>query len=137
MPRVFEGKVAIPGDKIEDYFQALKEAHEERKPFREYLENLRSEFEKYLLEKYTKRTSRKHIFIIQTFIEFLCDYTDVDNLEEVTKGMANSKFRQWYHRKIYDSSSDNDIRVAVRKFFQFLESEKNIKNEKALSGLNT
>ncbi|NEX23111.1 site-specific integrase [Thiorhodococcus mannitoliphagus] len=135
MPKVFTGKVMIPGDKIDEYFQARKEAEEERKPFRDHLESLKSEFESYLSNKYTEKTARKHTNIIQMFIEFLCDYTDVENLEDVTKGMANSHFRKWYHRKVWDSSTDSDIKVAVRKFFQFLESEKNIKNEKALSGL--
>jgi site-specific recombinase XerD len=135
MVKVFTGKVMIPGDKIDEFFQAAKKAEEERKPFREYLENLKFEFEEYLFEKYTEKTARKHTKIIQMFIEFLCRYTDVENLEDVTKGMANSQFRQWYHRKVWDSSTDNDIKVAVRKFFQFLDSEKNIKNEKALSGL--
>ncbi len=135
MAKVFTGKVMIPGDKIDEFFQAVKEAEEERKPFREYLETLKSEFAEYLIEKYTKKTSHKHTIIIQMFIEFLCGYTDVENLEDITKGMANSQFRQWYHRKVWDSSTDNDIKVAVRKFFQFLDSEKNIKNEKALSGL--
>lgn len=136
MAKVFTGKVIIPGEQLGQYFEALKEFEEERKPFRESLEKLNNEFEEYLLAKYTKKTARKHTGIVQMFIEFLCHYTDVQNLEEVTKGMSNSQFRQWYKRKVWDSSSDNDLKVAVKKFFQFLESEKGLKNEKALSGLN-
>jgi site-specific recombinase XerD len=135
MAKVFTGRVTIPGDKIGEYFEALQQFEDERKPFREYLEGLNDEFEEYLVSKYTPKTARKHTSIIQMFIDFLCRYTDVQSLEEVTKGMANSQFRQWYKRKVWDSSSDTDLRVAVKKFFQFLDSEKGIKNEKALSGL--
>ena len=135
MSKVFTGKVIIPADKINEYIQALEAAEEERNPFREYLENLNSKFEDYLLKKYTKKTARKHTNIVQMFIDFLCGYTDVQRLEDVTKGMANSQFRQWYHRKVWSSYTDNDIKVAIKKFFQFLDSEENIKNEKALSGL--
>lgn len=135
MPRVFTGKIMIPADKMDEYFQALEEAEAKRKPFRDYLESVESEFSGYLSQKYTPRTVRKHSHIIQMFIEFLCSYTDVEKLEDVTKGMANSHFKKWYRRKVWDSSTDNDIKVAVKKFFQFLDTEKGIKNAKAVSGL--
>ena len=135
MAQVFSGKVAILGDQLENYFQALADAEKARQPFREYLESLNNEFEAYLAEAYTKKTARKHSSVVDLFIHFLCGYTDVESLEEVTKGMANSQFRQWYHRKVISSAKDNDLKVAIRKFFQFLETEKGIKNEKALSGL--
>ncbi len=135
MPNVFTGKIVIPSGKMDEYLQALKEFEDARQPFRDYLENLGAEFTEYLLEKYTHKTAHKHTFIIEMFIEFLCAHTDVENLEEVTKGMANSHFRKWYHRKVVDYATDNELKVAVKKFFLFLNSEKNIKNEQALSGL--
>jgi len=135
MPKVFNTKVVIPGNKLSEYLQARQEFEDERKPFIERLNSLNGDFFKYLTSKYTKKTANKHTRIVQMFIEFLCGYTDVESLEEVTKGIANSKFRQWYKRKVWDSATDNDLKVALRKFFQFLDTEKGIKNEKALSGL--
>jgi len=40
MPEVFSGKVLIPGDQIDDYLTALKEAEEARAPFRRSLDEL-------------------------------------------------------------------------------------------------
>lgn len=135
MPQVFTGKVVIPGDKLDEYFNLLKEAENARKPFKENLIHLNREFEKHLRAKYNQRTSRKHASIIEMFIEFLCGYTDVEKIEEITKGMVNTHFKKWYKRKVIDSSTENDLRVALKKFFLFLSLEKNISNEKVLQAL--
>lgn len=47
----------------------------------------------------------------------------------------NSHFRSWYKKKVWDSATDNDLRVALRKFFQFLATEKGITNQKAVDAL--
>lgn len=135
MARVFKGKVMIPGDKVDEYFKALEEAEKAREPFRKYLSSLNEEFADYLISKFSQKTARKHAGIVQMFIEFLCAYTDVDKIEDITRGMANTHFRQWYKRKVWDSSTPNDLKIALRKFFQFLADEKGIINEKALQGL--
>lgn len=135
MARVFTGKVVIPGDKIEEYFKALAEAEKARKPFKRYLENLNEQFEQYLTTKYSQKTARKHSGIIGLFIIFLCEYSDVQSLEEVTKGIVNTHFRQWYKRKVLDSTDPNDLRIALKKFFQFLDTGKGIKNPKVLEAL--
>ncbi len=49
MPQVFTGKVAIPGDKIQDYLKMLEEAEKQREPFRKSLNELYDEFHDYLL----------------------------------------------------------------------------------------
>jgi hypothetical protein len=49
--------------------------------------------------------------------------------------MVNTHFRQWYKRKVLDASTANDLRVALRKFFQFLAAEKGIQNPKVLDAL--
>ena len=69
------------------------------------------------------------------FIEFISRQTDIERLEDVTKGIVNTHFRQWYKRKVMDSSTVNDLRVALRKFFQFLATEKGIQNPKVLDAL--
>ena len=42
---------------------------------------------------------------------------------------------QWYKPKVRDSATPDDSRVALNKFFQFLDKEKGIKNPRALEGL--
>ena len=135
MAKVFTGKVVIPGDKMEAYFKALAEAEKEREPFRNYLDELNSQFADYLDLKYSSRTARKHSGVVEMFIEFLCRQTDVEKIEDITRGIANTYFRQWYKRKVWDSATADDLKVALRKFFQFLAAEKGILNEKVLSGL--
>jgi site-specific recombinase XerD len=133
MPRVVTGKVAIPGDRIEAYLAAL--AEETRRPFRQSLEELRAEFEQHLAAKYSRKTVRTHAQIVALFVDFLCDYTDVEAIEAISRGMANSAIRQWYRRKVLDAASADDLRVALKKFFQFLATEKEIRNPKVLASL--
>ncbi|MBF0228775.1 MAG: hypothetical protein HQK63_04175 [Desulfamplus sp.] len=132
MPKVYTGKVAIPGDKIDEYFKLMQQAIDERKPFKDNFTKLNDDFYDYLATKYSERTASKHSAIISMFIEFISGYTDVEHIEEITKGMANTQFKQWYKRKVWDSSTPDDLRVAVDKFFKFLSQEKNIVNAKVL-----
>ena len=135
MPQVFTGKVSIPGDQIETYLAALAEAEEVRHPFRQSLEGLRAEFEQHLAARYSRKTVRKHAQIVALFVDFLCDYSDVVAIEEITRGMANSAFRHWYTRKVLDAATPDDLRVALKRFFQFLATEKGIHNLKVLASL--
>ncbi len=135
MPKVFHDKVVIPGDQLDDYLQALEAAEKARAPFRQYMNALNAEFAKYLVAKYVLKTVRKHTGIVDMFIEFICQHTDVEQLEEITRGMVNSHFRSWYKKKVWDEATDNDLRVALSKFFQFLATEKGITNQKAMDAL--
>jgi site-specific recombinase XerD len=135
MPKVFTGKVVIKGDQLDDYLQALDAAQKAREPFRQYLNALNAEFASYLAAKYVSKTVRKHTGIVDMFIEFICRHTDVEQIEEITRGMVNSHFRSWYKKKVWDSATDNDLKVALRKFFQFLATEKGITLQKALDAL--
>ena len=135
MPQVYTGKIVIPGDQIDAYFEALQEAEGLRAPFRSRLNGLNTEFRNYLATKYSKRTVAKHTSIVELFIDFVCDYTDVMAIEEITKGMVNSQFRHWYKRKVWDSTGPDELRVALKKFFQFLDQHKGIRNEKVLAAL--
>jgi site-specific recombinase XerD len=135
MPKVFTGRVAIPAEQFGEYLQRLAEAEKQREPFRRSLEELLEDFRLYLSARYSDRTVNKHGWIIEMFIEFLSRQTDVERLEDVTRGIVNTHFRQWYKRKVMDSSTVNDLRVALRKFFQFLAAEKGIQNPKVLDAL--
>ena len=135
MAKVFTGKVVIPGDKIDEYFQALQQAEAARAPFRESLEQLNQEFAEFLAAKYVPKTVRKHTGIVDLFIDFICGYTDVAKIEDITKGMVNSHFRSWYKRKVMDSATESELRVALRKFFQFLAAEKGITHQKVIDAL--
>lgn len=135
MAKVYTGKVVIPADQMGDYLKAMQEAEEARAPFRESLEQLNQEFGAFLTSKYAKKTVRKHTSIVELFIHFICGYTDVEQIEDITKGMVNSHFRKWYKRKVWDSSTESDLRVALKKFFQFLATEKGITNQTALNAL--
>ena len=135
MPKVFTGKVLIPGDKLKEYFDLMKAAEAERAPFRRQLMDLQGDFYEHLAGRYSDRTAVKHASIVEMFIEFICGYTDVTSIPEITRGMVNTHFRAWWKKKVWDSSTQNDLRVALAKFFAFLASEKGIVNEKVLAAL--
>ena len=135
MAKVYTGKVAIPGDKFEEYLRLMEEAQKKREPFRRYLLELNEEFHGFLLTKLSERTAGKHSTIIDLFIEFICRQTDVEGIEEITRGMVNTHFRQWWKRKVWDSTTPEQLRVALKKFFAFLATEKGIVNEKVLKAL--
>jgi site-specific recombinase XerD len=132
MAKVFTGRVTIPGDKVDEYFATMKREEEKREPFKTYLECLRDDFYESLLNKYTENTANKHTGTVTMFIEFLCRQTDVMSIEEITKGIANTHFRTWYKRKVWDSATDNDLKIGIKKFFEFLAKEKGIENNKVL-----
>jgi len=49
--------------------------------------------------------------------------------------MVNTHFKKWWKRKVWDSTSPDELTVALRKFFLFLSEEKKIVNEKVLKAL--
>ena len=135
MAKVYTGKVIIPGDKINEFFKVMKEAEEKREPFRQSLLKLNQEFHQFLLTKYSERTAQKHTSIVELFIAFICRQTDVEGIEEITRGMVNTHFKKWWKRKVWDSTTPDELKVALRKLFLFLCREKNIVNEKVLKAL--
>ena len=135
MAKVYTGKVIIPGDKLDEFFKMMQEAEERREPFRQSLLSLNSEFHQFLLTRYSERTARKHASIVELFVDFICRRTDVERIEEITRGMVNTHFKKWWKRKVWDSTSPDELTVALRKFFVFLATEKDIVNEKVLKAL--
>jgi len=136
MAKVYTGKVIIPGNKMDEFFKMMKEAEEKKEPFRQSLLSLNQELHQFLLTKYSERTARKHASIVELFIDFICRQTDVKRIEEITGGMVNTHFKKWWKRKVWDSTSPDELAIALRKFFLFLSEEKNIVNEKVLKALN-
>jgi len=71
------------------------------------------------------------------FIEFLCRYTDVEKIEDITKGIANTHFHRWYRRKVWDSTTPAELKTGIIKFFTFLAQEKGITNQNVLGTKKT
>lgn len=135
MAKIYTGKVVMTIDSADHYAKMLEEAEEQRKPFSDHIFELTEGFEAYIKPKYSAKTVRKHSSIVGLFANFICDYTDVTSMDEITRGMVNTHFRRWWKKKVWDSSTENDLRVALKKFFTFLAMEHNIVNEKALNAL--
>ena len=135
MAKVFTGRVMIPGDKIEEYFKIMAESEKEREPFRQHLLGLNQEFRESLHSKFSARTARQHSSVVELFADFICRQTDVEKIEDITRGMVNTHFKNWWRRKVWDSTTPDQLRVALQKFFVFLAEEKGIVNEKALKAL--
>ena len=72
MAHVFRGKIAIPGDQMEAYFEALGQFEHEKAPMRAQLEQCAQDFARVLAQQYAPKTVRKHTAIIALFIDFVC-----------------------------------------------------------------
>ena len=135
MAKVYNGRVMIPGDKIEQYLKIMAEAEKKREPFRQLLLGLNDDFREYLESKLSARTARQHSSIVELFVDFICRQTDVEKIEDITRGMVNTHFKNWWKRKVWDSTTPDQLRVALRKFFVFLAENKGIVNAKVLKAL--
>jgi site-specific recombinase XerD len=116
---------------MEAYFEALEQFENDKQPMRQQLEQGARDFERVLARQYTAKTVRKHTAIIALFIDFVCWDTDVRQIEKITRGIANSYFRQWYRNKVGDRT-DSELKTTIKNFFQFLNREKGITNEAVL-----
>jgi hypothetical protein len=85
---------------MDEFFKVMKKAEEKRGPFRQSLLGLNQEFHQFLLTKYSERTAQKHTSIVELFIDFICRQTDVESIEEITRGMVNTHFKKWWKRKV-------------------------------------
>jgi hypothetical protein len=135
MPQIFTGKLLIPGEHLQQYFEALAEAEAAREPFRRHLEGLNEAFGASLATTYTRTTVLRHTGVVSLFIDFLCDDTDVERLEDVTRGRVTSGFRRWAKRTVWGGPESHALRVGLRRFFRFLATDKGIWAPKALEAL--
>ena len=135
MARVFRGKMAIPGDRMEAYLEALGQFEKEKEPLRTQLEYYARDFVRALAQHSTPKTVRKHTAILALFIDFVCWNTDVRSLDEITRGIANSQFRQWYQRKVGDRT-ESELKTTIKRFFSFLAEEKGLRNEAVLQSFH-
>jgi site-specific recombinase XerD len=120
---------------VDEYLEDLEKHARARATFRRSLQKLQGDFLRSLATKYTRRTVQKHQLILECFTDYLCDYTDVNSLEEVTKGMVNSGFRSWYKSKVWDSTEAHELRATLSKYFRFLAENKHVRNDKVLAAL--
>jgi hypothetical protein len=68
MARVFRGKMVIPGNHMEAYFEALEQFEHDKAPMRRQLEQGARDFERALAQQYAPKTVRKHMSIIALFV---------------------------------------------------------------------
>ena len=115
---------------MEAYFEALGQFETAKEPLRTQLERCAHDFTQALARQYTPKTIRKHAQILTLFIDFVCWDTDVRRIDEITRGIANSHFRQWYQRKVGDRT-ESELKTTMKKFFHFLAEEKGIRRGSA------
>lgn len=120
---------------MEAYFEALGQCENEKVPLRTQLEQCARNFDRALAQQYAPKTVRKHAAIIALFIDFVCWDTDVRRIEEMTRDIANSAFRQWYRRTVGDRT-DSELKATIKTFFQCLDQEKGITHEAVLKSVH-
>ena len=72
MARVFRGKMAIAGDQMEAYLEALGQFEKDKEPLRSQLEHCARDFARTLAQHAAPKTVRKHTAILALFIDFVC-----------------------------------------------------------------
>ena len=85
MARVFQGKVAIPGEQMDVYLEALGQFERDKAPLRAQLEQYADDFARTLAQQYAPKTVRKHTAIIALFLEFLSWQTTGLSLHATTR----------------------------------------------------
>jgi site-specific recombinase XerD len=134
--KVQQAKHGTVRNRPQDVDLAVRAAgYDEWLVFERQFRRLQGDFCRVLSRQYSPRTVRRHRNILQVFCDYLCDETAVTHLEQITKGMVNSGFRRWYHHKIWDRTSDSELRTTLQKFFRFLAQKKGIENARALAAL--
>jgi hypothetical protein len=87
-----------------------------KEPLCTQLERWAHDFTQALARQYTPKTIRKHAQILTLFIDFVYWDTDVRRIDEITRGIANSHFRQWYQRKVGDRT-ESELKTTMKKFW--------------------
>jgi hypothetical protein len=118
-------KVIFTKEGFEDHLNKCKEIEIKQKPFKEWLLKLNAEFIDFITLKYSERTARKHGFIIDCFIDFITYDLHIMNIQEITKGVTNTYFQQWFARKM-GMNTKEEVNVAISKFIDFMATEKGI-----------
>jgi hypothetical protein len=118
-------KILFTKEEFEKHLEKLKEIEIKQKPFKDWLIEMNSEFIDFITNKYTKRTANKHGFIIECFIDFITYDLKIMDIQEITKGVTNTYFQQWFTQKI-GMNTKEEVKVAINKFIDYLAIEKGI-----------
>ncbi|MGN7611135.1 IS1096 element passenger TnpR family protein [Magnetococcales bacterium HHB-1] len=121
---------------LSDLIDVQPVEEKEREAFREMLHAFLVKFEADLLDKFTQKTVRRHVMTVEMFVEFLCNYTDVEHIEDVTEEMVYTGFYTWYKRKVADLATESNLKTGLHKFFRFLADREKIINEEVLKALS-
>lgn len=134
MAKVFKGKQVF--ENPDAYIAHLKAMEAERGPFFKEMMKLNDEFAAHLSQALSEQTVLWYTGIAKAFIHFIHWQTDVMEIEDITKGMANSHFRAYWKNKVWDDTiTHHDLRMVLREFFTFLKNQKGIANQKVLDSL--
>ena len=109
----------------EEFLKNLGDREKEFSQLEKSLKRNCHDFHEYIKQNRTERTASKHSQVIDFFIDFLNWDTDATKYEHITRGIANSKFRTWYLRKVGDRT-ETELKSSIKMFFKFLHDEKNI-----------
>lgn len=96
----------------------------------EYLEG----YQMYLLLIKPNENVVSQCTIIHEFINYIYNYHMVAEIDQITVGMANSKFYTFYTRENKVDIPKETIKEILNDFFIFLKRKYGIKNEKLIRG---
>ena len=96
--------------------------------FHQELSEFAEEYRVFLLTKFTKSTTDKHLMVIQEFGFYVTGYHPVNGFEELTVTLAGSKFKQYFNGMSDESLSTFTARNILYGFFLFIYEKHGIGN---------
>ncbi len=131
------GKYFAPGPIIPFEDNTLFIKMKNHRKFRDSWSDYLVGFFKYLVseENLSEKTADKHTENVNLLMFFLETELEVDSFSKVTKTMLKTDFKKYVKRYILGAPDIDKVYYSLFKFFDYLEEEREIKNEEALNWL--
>lgn len=106
-----------------------EEEEEEYSGFEKELRKYLDKYEVYLSGKYTPATARKHCFVIDDCIFYVCNYCEASSFDEIKFSHISSKFYRYFIMDTDENMTRRTVFNIVRKFFEFVQESEEINPE--------
>ncbi len=118
-----------PLSQFKDFIDKIKHDEKDRESFYNYFDELLKDYYSYLKKEHDKQTAFDHKEIIGMLKLYLTWQTKVEKIEEVTRGMVDTVFFEWFNKNAWEKLSEKEIKDSLKLFFQFLKEQKGIVNQ--------
>jgi len=118
MPDVVVGDRKISWN---EYWAMIAEMEKLQKPFKEFVEKeILPEYNKFLIDKFSPKTARKHVQIADIFFERAMHIGFIE-FKDIRKDFVQKEFPKWWQTHILDSElNEKEVLSSLKELFNFL-----------------